>query len=236
MQDAAAAAAAAAAGGGGGDGGNRFARSQSRMSKEAARARDLRNQLGLEDASLTPQPGEELGAFFVRTADVWVARYLASGAIKEGTRVTGKALRRAAFGPARARYEEVWPLLVELHDVEEAQRAMEQEAAEEAGRAGRRAEAAAGSGEGSGVWWPGAAPAPRARVWGEGRAPCTCRARGASARLHLPTVGVQRCFAPHRVACACTTAQGRARARRVGGLHVAMPPSSPLHAPRCAAA
>lgn len=108
---------------------NRYARSQGRMTKEAARIRELRDRLGIEDINITPQPGEKLGTFFARTVDAWTERYIASGSITEGIRISGKDIRRAAFGLARIRYEEVWPLLQELHEIEEAQRELEAEAA-----------------------------------------------------------------------------------------------------------
>jgi hypothetical protein len=125
---------------------SRFARSQVRMTKEAARARELRDQLGLEDASYTPQPDEELRDFFARTSSTWTARYIASGAIGPGVKIVGKEIRRRSFAIAKARYEEVWPLLIELRELEEAQLAMEAEAAAAAAERAAKARGKGGKG------------------------------------------------------------------------------------------
>jgi len=82
-----------------------------------------------------PRPrAEELRDFFVRTAETWVGRWVA-GSMRSGVVMSGKEIRRKAFGLARYRFEEVWPLLCELREAEEAQRAVE--AAAEAERAER---------------------------------------------------------------------------------------------------
>lgn len=125
---------------------SKFARSQARMTKEQARARALRDKLGLEDASSTPQPGEELRDFFARTTAYWTNTYLTSGHLRPGARVYGKEIRRRAFGLCKVRYEEVWPTLAELYELEEAQLEAEAEAAADAAR--RKARSGAGGGKG----------------------------------------------------------------------------------------
>lgn len=96
-------------------------------SADASRIRELRATLGLEDASCTPQPGEKLMAFYTRTGEKWLASYIEHHMV-EGERAEGKQLRRKAFGLARARYDEVWPTLEELFELEEEQRKMEEQA------------------------------------------------------------------------------------------------------------
>jgi hypothetical protein len=103
---------------------------------EGARLRALRDRLGLEDAGVTPQPGEELRDFFARTGARWVATYVAGGGLAEGERIEGKALRRRAFALARARYDELWPTLEELFELEAEQQRREALAA--GSRGGRR--------------------------------------------------------------------------------------------------
>ncbi len=69
-------------------------------------------------------PKEALEAFFRRTASTWVTA--AGLALSEsGGVVGGKDLRRAAFGLARARYEELWPMLEEMNELEAEQEKME---------------------------------------------------------------------------------------------------------------
>jgi hypothetical protein len=185
----------------------RHARSQAASTPEALRARELREALGLEDAASTPQPGEDLRAFFGRTAGTWVAelkkgfitgltytfeeaaageggegegeggqssapptrqlthaqkRALAAeqarraAALREGEKVLGKEVKRRAFKLARGRYEEVWPQLAELYEMEQAQqefekelqRKLEEEARERAEKAARKARQGKGKGGG----------------------------------------------------------------------------------------
>jgi hypothetical protein len=103
--------------------------------KDATRIRDLRSKLGLEDVSMTPQTGERLGQFFSRTADKWIGDYLAHHMI-EGERIEGKQLRRKAFELAKSRYDEIWPTLEELYELEDEQRKQEEEAAKSKRRTG----------------------------------------------------------------------------------------------------
>lgn len=103
------------------------------VTKEAARIRELRDRLGMEDAGVTPQAGEKLRDFFARTGDVWVARLLAADVIREGERIDGRTIRRKAFELARARYDELWPALQELFELEEQQRELEARAARRTG-------------------------------------------------------------------------------------------------------
>ena len=52
--------------------------------------------------------------------------------MREGERIAGKEVRRRAFALARSRYDEVYPIIAELNELEEAQRAHEAEAARRA--------------------------------------------------------------------------------------------------------
>lgn len=146
----------AAAGAGEASAMSRLGRGRGRggVSKEEERIRRLRDKLGLEDASTTPAPGERMGDFFSRTGDAWVATYI-SRHLAEGERIEGKELRRKAFGLARARYDELWPTLSELYELEEVQRQLEaaraqQAASKKKGRAGAGAGAGAGGKKGGG--------------------------------------------------------------------------------------
>ena len=116
-----------------------------RGAKDNVRLRQLRDQLGVEDVETTPQPGEDLRAFFARTGDTWVRRYVAEQ-LTSGDRIEGKHLRRRAFDVARARYDSVWPLLANLYEMEEQQRALEREM--EARSRSRRGDPKAGGGGG----------------------------------------------------------------------------------------
>jgi uncharacterized membrane protein YgcG len=102
----------------------RHARGYGRGGKELARIRALRERLGVEDAHITPQPGEELRAFFARTVGTWVSHYCAH-VMKPDEMIVGKDLRRKAFALARERYDAVWPQLQELFELEEEQKRIE---------------------------------------------------------------------------------------------------------------
>jgi hypothetical protein len=68
--------------------------------------------------------------------------------LKEGERLVGKEIRRRAFRLARQRYEEVWPTLAELAEMEAAQREQEAELARRAEEeaAARKAKKGGGGG------------------------------------------------------------------------------------------
>jgi DNA replication protein DnaC len=55
----------------------------------------------------------------------WLAISLSQALAREGERVLGKEVKRRAFRLAKARYEEVWPQLAELYEMEQAQREFE---------------------------------------------------------------------------------------------------------------
>lgn len=113
----------------------RHARGFGRGGKELARIRQLRDRLGLEDAAVTPLPGEELRTFFYRTCKAWVDLWVRLH-LKPDELIVGKDLRRRAFGLAKERYEAVWPQLQELFELEAEQRLLEAERAKKPG-AGR---------------------------------------------------------------------------------------------------
>jgi hypothetical protein len=79
--------------------------------------------LGLGDPMTTPAPKESLEAFFRRTASNWVTT--AGATLEGGAVLPGKELRRLAFGQARARYDELWPVMEELNELEVEQERME---------------------------------------------------------------------------------------------------------------
>eukprot|EP00898_Chlorokybus_atmophyticus_P006248 jgi/Chlat1/6624/Chrsp482S06113 len=82
----------------------------------------LRAELGLGDVSRTPQAGETLREFFVRTSQHWQLQAY------EITSHTGKALRRDGFELAEARYLELRPILDEVERLEKEQEEEEKEA------------------------------------------------------------------------------------------------------------
>lgn len=138
---------AAAGGSGSGTAAASAARSHGRsgrVNKEEERIRQLRDSLGLHDAETTPAPGEKLSQFFLRTGDAWVRRYIGLSLLAEGERIAGRALRRKAFELARARYDELWPMLSELYELEEVQRT------QEAARSARSAAVKRGGGKAAG--------------------------------------------------------------------------------------
>ena len=103
--------------------------------------------LDLADPSRTPGPKETLDAFFRRTGSQWVTAVASTVAGEAGAAVAGKELRRAAFQAARARYEELWPVMEEMNELEVQQEAMEAMARAASSKRGAGAAAAASSGK-----------------------------------------------------------------------------------------
>jgi Domain of unknown function (DUF4110)/Kelch motif/Galactose oxidase, central domain len=104
------------------------ARGKSRIGME--KILQLRDQLSIEDSRITPAPGEVLGHFWTRTSTYWITEY-ATHHLRPGERVEGKKLRTAAFKLARLRYDAIWPILVQIHELEEEQMQAEALAAAE---------------------------------------------------------------------------------------------------------
>lgn len=89
------------------------------------RIRVLRRTLDVGDAGKTPLASEKMRDFFARTVSSWVD--VAASELAEGERLQGKQLRRRAFGYARRRYDELWPVLEELNELEAEQTRLETE-------------------------------------------------------------------------------------------------------------
>jgi hypothetical protein len=109
--------------------------------------------LGLADPTTTPVAGETLSEFFRRTVASWSATVGLT--LGEGDRLTGKELRRRAFALAQARFEELWPVLEEMNELEQEQERLEMQSRSRAkgakgGKGGKGAGAGAGAGAGDG--------------------------------------------------------------------------------------
>jgi len=88
----------------------------------AAEVGKLREQLQLGDETKTPLPREPLRDFFKRTVDVWVRLALEG----KTERMSGKEVRREAFKMAQDRFNELWPILRQLDELEEEQKMFEE--------------------------------------------------------------------------------------------------------------
>jgi hypothetical protein len=103
---------------------------------------ELKSKLNVNEEHFTPLPGESLRSFFVRTWEYWLSVVIAVLERKAKNRgeeyivgsksnmLQGKELRRLAFTRAEKRFEELFPLLQELNELEEEQRMAEQLAQE----------------------------------------------------------------------------------------------------------
>ena len=98
--------------------------------------------LGLHDPTTTPVMGESLETFFRRTVDCWAKSVGAS--LAAGDILSGKQLRRRAFDLARTRYEELWPLLEEMNELEAEQARLESQVTKFKGAPGGGGGAGAG--------------------------------------------------------------------------------------------
>ncbi len=98
--------------------------------------------LGLHDPTTTPVMGESLESFFRRTVDSWAKTVGAS--LAAGDILSGKQLRRRAFDLARSRYEELWPLLEEMNELEAEQARLESQVKKSKPEKGGGSKSAAG--------------------------------------------------------------------------------------------
>ena len=94
---------------------------------------NILSTLGLSDESSTPAQGEPLRDFFLRTADHWL-QSVAGRDRSESGRVSGKELRKEAFGECEHRYLTMKPLLEKLDEMEAEQKKMEARAAASSGK------------------------------------------------------------------------------------------------------
>lgn len=84
------------------------------LKKEMA---DLVERHGLEDANRTSQPGETLADFYARTSEYWNAKAATQKTIESEDTQSAKDLKREGFGLARARFEELQPVIERLMDL-----------------------------------------------------------------------------------------------------------------------
>ena len=91
----------------------------------------LREKLQLDSSDRTPQPGENLREFFVRTKEYWLLEAASGRNESKRDQVLGKELRKIAFQHAEDRFQELFPILQQLNALEEEQRIAEEAAAAE---------------------------------------------------------------------------------------------------------
>jgi len=82
----------------------------------------LKERLGVDDGSRTPRTGESMSDFYARTTDTWNADAEKSAETRDasgrGERMSAKEVKRAGFDLARARYDELRPVLERLAELE----------------------------------------------------------------------------------------------------------------------
>jgi hypothetical protein len=88
------------------------------------RLKKLQERLKLTDESSTPLPKEPLRDFFRRTCEVWI-RKMFDGLSRE-EKLSGKEIRSKAFQLSRARFDELFPFLQQLDELEEQQKIAEE--------------------------------------------------------------------------------------------------------------
>jgi hypothetical protein len=82
--------------------------------------KSLNEKLNVDDSNSTPQNGEELADFYLRTLVHWIQK--ASGPLDAGIsqtdELTAKELKREGFNLARDRYDELKQVLARLNELE----------------------------------------------------------------------------------------------------------------------
>lgn len=106
-----------------------------KAAKKAARAgikaeiADLKEKLGTDNELRTPLIGESVADFYARTTDYWTGEAVntvGQAAADRGERMSSKELKGEAFSLAKARYEEIQPVLDRLNELDAMQKEAEQ--------------------------------------------------------------------------------------------------------------
>lgn len=102
------------------------AKKAAKKAREKERRRDARQEiaalketLGVDDGRRTPRAGESVADFYARTAEYWNAEAIGEPSERQAEgAASAKEMRREGFGKARARYEELAPVLRRLDELE----------------------------------------------------------------------------------------------------------------------
>ena len=88
----------------------------------------LKDRLGTDNEQRTPLIGESMADFYARTTNYWTAEAantVGQAAADRGESMSSKELKGEAFGLAKARYEEIQPMLTRLNELDAMQKEAE---------------------------------------------------------------------------------------------------------------
>lgn len=113
----------------------RMKKDAKKAAKKAARAgikqeiAELKEQLGIDNEQRTPLVGESVADFYARTTDYWTseaANTVGQAVANRGESMSSKELKGEAFTMAKARYEEIQPVLDRLNELDTIQKEAEE--------------------------------------------------------------------------------------------------------------